>query len=319
MNLDNQSSDAGTNDTGDNATATIDAGNGYNMATGPTGAPPIDFMLLVPQEYRDTEDVKTLAKTENPVQELFKQRYELQKMMGSRPMPPGPDATPEQIAEWNKSIGVPEDVKAYEVETLDWKELGALPIDEPVIEFLNKTREGPMMEMMRGVAQKAGLRPDQFKIMQKGFELATMANHRDSLAASIEAMKTSDERFAEYMTKTHGQNAETVAKTAGAFAQKHMPPELHAFLPEMDGKQLGMLSTMFYTAMNKFVREDQSVNSGSNINTGSEMDPVKISERGRQLMSHPAYFDASHAEHDSIVRQVNENYKQLEALNNQKR
>lgn len=318
MNLDNQNSDAGTATT----EAPLSSESSYDMSKGPQGAPttPVDFMSLVPAEYRETEDVKNLAKTDNPVQELFKQRYELQKTLGNRPTVPGADATPEQILEWNKSIGVPEDPKTYEYETLNWEELGAQAIDKPVIEFLNSTREGPMMEMMKGVAQKAGLRPDQFKMMQKGFELATMANHRDQLQGAIEGMKTSDERFAEYMTKAHGQNADNVAKAAGAFAQKHMPPELHAFLPEMDGKHLGMLSTMFYAGMNKFVREDSSTNAGSNMNTGADgMDPQKISERGRELMSHPAYFDGSHPQHDAIVRQVNENYAKLEVLNKQQR
>lgn len=317
MNLDNdQQGDAGTNGT----TATIDNGSdsGYNMAN-PPGAPPPDFLSLVPQEYRETEDVKNLAKTENPIQELFKQRYELQKMIGSRPTPPGEDATPEQIADWNKSIGVPEDPNAYEYEALNWEELGAQPIDKPVIEFLNSTREGPMAEMMKGVFQKAGLRPDQAKFIQKGFELATMANHRDQLQATIEGMKTADQQYMDYMNKAHGQNANAVIDAAGKFAQKHMPPELHALLPKLSGEQLGMLSTMLYTSLNKFVREDGSVNSGSNVNTSSNLDPQKISERGRQLMSHPAYFDSSLPEHDSIVRQVNENYEQLRLLNEQGR
>lgn len=311
MSLDGETQDT-TTSSGDDVTS-------YNMATGPSGAPPIDFMTIVPQEYKETEWVKNTAKSDNPVLELFKQRENLEKMLGSRPTVPGEDATPEQIAEWNKSIGVPEDPKKYELETLNWEELGAQPIDKPVIEFLNKTREGPMMDMMRGVAQKAGLRPEQFKLMQKGFELATMANHRDQLQAAIDYNKSADESFSEYMNKTHGQNANTVIDVASKFAQKHMPPELHALLPQLDGKQLGMLTTMFYSSINKFVREDNSVNSGVNVHTGANLDPTAISERGRVLMNNPAYWDATHPQHDSLVRQVQENYDQLRVLNEQKR
>jgi len=309
------SDDAGTSSV-DTTTGTSD--NGYNMATAGQ-APPVDFMSLVPAEYRETEDVKNLAKTENPVQELFKQRYELQKSLGNRPTIPGPDATPEQIAEWNKSIGVPEDPKAYEFETLNWEELGAQPIDKPVIEFLNSTREGPMAEMMKGVFQKAGLRPEQSKMIQKGFELATMANHRDALMASIEEGKTADQKYMDYMNKTHGQNAQQVIDAASKFAQRNMPPELHALIPSLPGDQLGMLTTMLYTSIQKHVREDNSVGNQHNVNSGSDMmDPVKISERGRQMMTHPAYFDASHVEHDRVVREVRENYALLEQLNKQK-
>lgn len=306
--------DAGT-------TTTDTTTTGYDMTNSALNTPPVDFMSLVPTEYKDTEWVKSTARSENPIQEMFKQRENLEKMIGARPTVPGPDATPEQIAEWNKSIGVPEDIAGYEAETLNWEELGAQPVDKPVIEFLNSTREGPLAELMKGVSQKAGLTPEQYKVMQKGLELAVMATHRDQLQASIDSMKTADERYMDYMNKTHGQNAEAVIDAAGKFAQKHMPPELHAFLPELDGKVLGMLSTMFYTSMNKFVREDGSPMStnGHNVNTGSQMDPIKISERGRQLMSHPAYFDPSHAEHDAIVRQVNENYELLKTLNAQKR
>jgi len=281
---------------------------------------PVDFMSIVPPEYKETEWVKNTAKSENPVLELFKQRENLEKMLGSRPTIPGPDATPEQIAEWNKSIGVPEDPKEYATEALNWEELGAVPADKPVIEFLNSTREGPMADAMKQVAQKAGLRPEQYAMMQKGFELATMAFHRDSLNATIESMKTADQQFTEYMAKTHGQNADAVVKAAADFAQRNMPPELHALLPQLSGTQLGMLATMYYSGMNKFVREDgRAANGfGSNTNTGS-ITREQISERGRQLMSHPAYFNTSHPEHDALVRQVNENYEQLKLLNSQQR
>jgi len=133
-------------------------------------------------------------------------------------------------------------------------------------------------------------------------------------------MKTADQQFTEYMAKTHGQNADAVVKAAADFAQRNMPPELHALLPQLSGTQLGMLATMYYSGMNKFVREDgRAANGfGSNTNTGS-ITREQISERGRQLMSHPAYFNTSHPEHDALVRQVNENYEQLKLLNSQQR
>lgn len=69
---------------------------------------------------RLSEDLKPYAgsirKFEGtPIQDVLKSYGELEKKLGQRMQPPGPEARPEEVAAWRKSLGVPEKPDGYEI------------------------------------------------------------------------------------------------------------------------------------------------------------------------------------------------------------
>lgn len=51
-----------------------------------------------------------------PIQDVLKSYGELEKKLGQRPRPPGPDAKPEEIAAWRQLVGTPEKPEDYKIE-----------------------------------------------------------------------------------------------------------------------------------------------------------------------------------------------------------
>lgn len=293
---------------GSDSATTFDA-VGHGAAT----QTPPDFLALVPDQYKETEWVKATAKTANPIEEMFKQRESLEQMIGNRPQVPTAESTPEQIANWNKFVGVPEDHTAYSVEPLDWEKLGAQEFDKPVIDFLNSTREGEFFNVMKQVAHKAGLRPDQFQAMEHGLELALMAQHRDKLAATIEAEKSVDAQYETVMKNTWGAKADEVSQIAGKFLQQKLPPEMHAMIPRLSAEQLSTVAGLVYTAVKDHVREDNVVSkNGASATTGESVEG--LSSRGRQIMVDPDFNDPSSSRYDALHREYNEIYARQRAI-----
>ena len=58
---------------------------------------------------------------ENPLEEQAKAYGEAQKLLGQRQQvkPPGPDAKPEEVTAWRKTLGVPDDVTGYDIKKPD--------------------------------------------------------------------------------------------------------------------------------------------------------------------------------------------------------
>jgi hypothetical protein len=51
-----------------------------------------------------------------PITDVIRSHGELEKKLGSRPQPPGPDAKPEEVAAWRKIVGTPEKPEDYKIE-----------------------------------------------------------------------------------------------------------------------------------------------------------------------------------------------------------
>ena len=97
-------------------------GNGGDWSGGGAASGPgewlVDGKFAPGLSGRLSEDLKPYAgsirKFEGtPIQDVLKSYGELEKKLGQRVQPPGPEARPEEVAAWRKNMGVPERPDGY--------------------------------------------------------------------------------------------------------------------------------------------------------------------------------------------------------------
>jgi hypothetical protein len=147
------------------------------------------YLKTVPADYADKEWVKNFAKTENPVAELYKS-YEEQRATISRKTEGGvkiPDAnsTPEQRAEFNKALGVPEKADGYEY---------APPPAPKGLEQYYQTDE-KFLQGMRERAHQSGLTPAQWKAQVEGYNSFISEAVQARVANDAKIMKEANDTF----------------------------------------------------------------------------------------------------------------------------
>lgn len=276
----------------------------------PAAAPPANFFETAPAELKDKPWFQDLAKTENPQEALWKQLAGAQELLGRKSTgieKPGPDATPEQIKEFHKALGVPEAVDQYKYTPPD-----VTKMPEPL-----------------KLAWEANLNPEFTKGMQaKAFELGITQAQFDGLAAAFDAtqlsnleanLKSAENFGAEQRKKfvaVYGNDADNVERIAKETAAKVIPANIAA---------TGDLNIALHEAM-RYIYEHNFKN-GSIANTAQSTstasDPVNLQAEimAQRAIINPAtgktiYGNPFDPGYQAMQMRVDEMYKRLSAAKN---
>jgi hypothetical protein len=266
----------------------------------------------VPDAYKEKEWVKNLAKTSDPTGEFFKQFEHAQALIGQRQQitPPGPDATPEQVKAFHQALGVPSDVKAYEVKPVDWA-----PELKPIGDQIAASRSEGFMNDMKQAAMENGVTPAQFQKFVEAHDRALVKNHAAELQQRQQENQALEQDFGKLTDQWFGAEKTYVLDRGQKLIAENIPPQMKGLLAKQSNEVLVLLAAAMNGVDKKYIQED-----GFRTGTGTQSQ-VATGQQARHeliaLQKTAAYKDPMHPDHDATVRKVNEGYKNLpqEALN----
>jgi hypothetical protein len=283
---------------------------GFQFETPPTPppeTPSTGFEQLIPESYKEREWVRNLLKTENPVEEFFKQHEHAQSTIGrlsSNNVIPGENATPEQIQKFRKAIGVPDTHDAYQIAPIEWS-----PEEKPIGDYLAATRSPEFMDLMKQTAHAVGITPAQFNKVVEIYDRGMVAQHRAELAeiARMEQEATAD--FEIQAERLFGGRKDQVMQSGQKILQSLTPDALKPALNSLPNEALMVLAGVLDNVRQKYIREDNFNQAGASGNAPTSLEDIQA--EGRKLMAHPAYADPLHAEHEAVKAKVKQNYARL--------
>lgn len=271
--------------------------------------PNVEFDAFVPDEYKDKEWVRNISRAENPRVEIFKQYENAQKLIGQKSTGltvPGEGATEAEISNFHKALGVPDDVKAYEIKPPVWGEE-----DKALGDLLVNSRPPEFLDGIKAAAKSAGVNPKQLQALSEAYDSLYLKHNKTALS---DMAKTEAELNADFETKvkTHfGARADKVLDTGKKLLAANVPDNLKPAVASLDNNALLILSAALDGISAKYVKEDGAL-SGSVAPVVASLADVQA--EGRRLMALPAYHNPLHAEHISTVAAVKANYAKLSTV-----
>lgn len=269
------------------------------------GSPSVDFGSLVPSEYKNTEWVQNLSKTEQPVVEMFKKVDNLEKMIGSRPPLPTKESTPEQWETYRKAIGVPEKPDQYTYQPIQYEEA-----DKEVGALLDKYRDGPFFESMKGVFHKAGLTPEQVQSVVQGFEINQILAYRDHIISQNAANETAAEAMQKFGEKYYGDQFNNVCSRGHQLMKECVNPAAMPLLEKLPGEALGIMAMVLEGVRQKYIREDGRV-TGTGTYAGG-MNQAEILAEMTKVWNNPSHNAPQSAEYEALQNRLTELRAMLE-------
>jgi hypothetical protein len=262
-----------------------------------------DFTKVIPEEYKDKPWVQNLLKNDNPQKEFFKQYEEAQKLIGSRPqgiVPPNENSTPEQRKEFYKALGVPDDIKAYIVDT-QWDEA-----EKAEGELIALSRREDTIEEMRKTAQAEGLTPKQFKAMVNKWEKSQVKVVRELKESQTAQQTKQNAEFNEKLKAQFGDRADNVIINGKNLIEKYVPESIRKELKTLDNSQAMVLASALDSIHSNLVKGETF--SGTNAMDSGVVAPIEdmksIRQQTRELMSSKAFTDIQHADHKATLTKV---------------
>lgn len=250
----------------------------------------LDVNAFIPEAYREKEWVKNTLKNDNPTEAFFSQFENAQKMIGKPANIPGPDATPEQIQEWHKALGVPESKDGYEYKGVEWND------DQKQIgEALDSARVPEIMDGMKEAARQLGITPAQF---------AGLAKAQDELTVQFrgEAIKESFQKFEDLMDKEYGAEKGKVADAAREIWQRTASDKLKDYVLGLPEEAQFAVTQMAWEMHNLFVKPDK-FNPNSTTTASSGMSEADKQRRISELQGNPAWKNKFDPAHPSVMKE----------------
>ncbi len=269
-----------TQDSGTNTQTAVDGATTFKFQDVPDNVKL--FNEFVPDEYRNKEWVTNIAKSANPRLEIFKQIENKDQMLGKQSAltPPGENATKEQIDQYYKAIGIPEDIKPYEYSglTLD----GA---DKPLAEALNANRPEAFMNDIKTAARELGVTPKQFKALAEAYDKAYITHSKAALEANSKAMADLDADYNQRVQALFGDKTQQVITNGRKLIESCVHSSLLPALGRMDNETLAVVASFAHGFSQKYIREDSPIRSGNTAPVSQQ----SLIEQRNAIMAHPEY------------------------------
>jgi len=263
-----------------------------NVVTIPSSTPevkpgePTTGEFKIPDDYQD----RTYLKDVESYDDVFKKLDGAQKLIGQRPVGvPGADATPEEVAAFNKAVGVPENFEGYTLTTAE----GATK---------NEVLEKGLKEMFH----KANLNQKQVDVLQPSFE--ELAKNM-----STEMATQSDADFDKLAGEVFGEKKEQALADAKKIIAENKPANIENFdkyLEDLSNKDLIVMSAVLNNVSQKYVKEDNIKQDG----TQHVGDEASLRQEAVKLMGKPEYADKFHKDHAATFAKVQEIYSSIGKL-----
>lgn len=251
------------------------------------GAPaPVDFTTLIPADFKD----KPWVKETKDLTSLFKRTDDLITEIGKRPAGiPQDNATPDQIAAFNKAWGVPDKPEGYQFQPLP-KELG-----EANPEFQNS---------VRAMFHKNGVSAKQAAGLEKEWNDIALA----MVKKSTDAADALDKDFEKLKTEVFGNRAAEAVKGAGVLISKFVPEKMKAHVANLPNEQLIILASVIDGIRKEYIPEDRMPQGGGPA-VGLSVEEKRA--KAQKLMALPAYQNQFHKDHAATKKEVDEIYASL--------
>ena len=263
------------------------------------------FESQIPEGYKEKYWVQNLLNTDKPWEELFKQNDNAQTALGKRPVVPGADATPEQIKEFHKQLGVPDTADGYQIAPTQWSEE-----DKAIGEYLNAARNESFMAKIKAKAHELGVAPKVLQGLVDTYDQAFAVEHKAAVLAQIDREVNLAKDFDAQADKYFGARKADVVAKGNELINASVPPEMKAAVAGLDNNAQMVLAATLDMVYKRYVKEDGMAGTGANTGNAGRTNE-DISAEGRRLMALPAFSDITHADHERVNKQVKELYKSL--------
>jgi len=261
--------------------------------TDPPAALPLfdEKTLTFREKWQDIlpEDLRVTASKFTKLDDMAKSYANLEKMVGGKlegyvKAPPAKDATPEQIAEYRKSIGIPADAKEYE-------------FTKPADEKLQKFYEGPNIEAIRELAVKGGFSKEQAQLVADLYATKE-AEHTASLVSEGEKFV---QAYDAEISKVFGDKKDAKlldAKRVLVSMGNQLSPDELQFYPPAFTIFLAGLADSGAISPDKLVSREQIQNKVGTT------DLAKDIQQNKSNPDHAAYWNQSDPRHKEVVAKV---------------
>jgi hypothetical protein len=205
----------------------FDAGpSGGDSGAASGGASIPNFMDVVPQDLRSEPWIQDISKNEKPFDALFQWGKNANQLIGKKSTGlelPGENATPEQIKNFHKALGVPDSPDGYEYKAPD------ISKEAPEVQkYLSQaSQDQGFLKTMKAACHELGITPKQFNALAQKFDAWSIENAKSTVESLQKAGQRSAEEQREKFTKYYGDKADTVHSIAKDLAQKIIPKEVH--------------------------------------------------------------------------------------------
>ena len=229
---------------------------------------PTSWFDNVPEEYRENASLVSLK--DKDFGEFVKDYANKDSLVGKKGVILPDPNSPEDIARYNKEIGVPESADLYESQEFD--------IPEEVSQFIDTERA----EGFKELAHKYGLTPDQYKGLVSEVMAQDIGTIKDRQAAEVEtANQTKTDLRNEWGEKTD----ERIARAQGLI-DNFADEASHEFF-NSNNKDTGLIR--FLDGIAQQMSPDSIAPSGT---AAVKMNGQQAQARMTEILGHDAYFKA---------------------------
>lgn len=261
------------------------------------------FAEFVPEGFRDKPYIQELMKNENPHAELFNQFDGLQKQLGQKKLGvPDENTSAEDVAKFWADLGVHDEASKYEIPDADFGE-----DNKEMSEFANALMTDELKADLQQMFFDAKIPQEAASALTNKFNELMFKHNESDMAKNMEAMKNVDADFEQRAAKELGDKYQKILDDGKAMIDKYSPDGFKDTLHNKDNSVLIGIAATLQNFMAEQTGEDTILT--KDINT--QLSHQEISERGRELMAHPAFQDVMHPQHEEYKRRVNENYSLL--------
>jgi hypothetical protein len=260
------------------------------------------FAQSIPEAYRAETWVQDVLKLEgkNQAEEFWKQTANQQKLIGQKSVPTA-ESTPEQWKQFYKDVlQVPENVDDYKIQMPTFAEG-----DKVIGEYLANSRPPEFMKGIAAIAQKHGIPPKTLQNVLNEHDALFVQTNRALLEQQANNARAMDVDFDAQATKAFGDRKQHVLSESKKLIEMVHPPgtEVRTWLDNIPNTKEGnaeliRMASVMEGFRQRFIRED------GGLRTQGVSASVNPRVEAQKLMSHPAYFDDSHIEHESVRAQV---------------
>lgn len=270
-------------------------------------------------DYKGWLDPIRGATNPNQLEVLLDQSWNAQKKLGEKSLKlPGEGATPEELNEWRKAIGVPEKPEDYKFEPTAWtdeeKELG---------EILTKSRGDEYMAKVNKMFHDIGIPPKQAEQLMHAFDKLTLAEHNEFIGKLAESQKQLDEDFDTRANRWYGQRKDAVMQSGkklvdAALADPQTPEDAKAVMQNLGNDLVLSLAPILDYVARKYMREDSSgLQNSLTTPNSSAMSREQLRLEIRRLQGMPEYVEGRGAKFEEIRGQINDLSKQVVQMDKQ--
>lgn len=248
------------------------------------------WLSKIPAGYEGKPWVNNLAQHEDPMSEMFKQMDNQLSLIGRKAeglKVPGENATPEDWANFNKAIGVPDKVDGYQYTA------PTVPDDlKPYFQT-----DDNLVNTMKEAALKAGIRPEGFKHITEVFDNYYVAELQKAVAANKQLLDSLDHSFQTKFGERSGQVLDTFQKSI-----VNLGKEQASVIEALDPRVKVVLAEHFENFAKNYVREDR-LNLGT-PNVGSSMTEQEYGNEYERLYAAVRNSRPGSAEHSDATSRL---------------